>query len=139
MNRFVPRLWSDQHHGEVVRNLALNPNLGYRVPHIFDYVRTHESSDDWFISGDSGAGYLNHPMLLRESRDGGNGLPEALDEWVEWNRKYSDMFDPDIIGFMIDAFFTDSKVLDAYEEFSPIGVIGQRLTKSMAFEMVCRA
>lgn len=131
MNRFVPRLWSDQHHGEVVGNWAFNPNLVHRIPHVFDYVRTHKSSNDWFISGDSGAGYLNPSMLLKESRDGDSGLPEALDEWVEWNKKYFDMFDLDITGFLIDAFFTDSKVLDAYKEFSPAGVIGQRLTRSM--------
>ena len=57
LNQFVPRWWADPQHGEVSCNWAFNPNLDKRVPHVLDYVRTHQQSTDCFISGDCGTGW----------------------------------------------------------------------------------
>ena len=45
---------------------AFNPNLSDRVPYVFDHIYKTKTSNDWFIAGDSGAGYLN-PTLLSGS------------------------------------------------------------------------
>ncbi|RLD09600.1 MAG: hypothetical protein DRI44_08115 [Chlamydiae bacterium] len=131
MNRIVPNMWKDPEHGKIIGTWAFNPNLSYRVPHVFDYVRTHKSSNDWFMSGDSGAGYLNPGMLLKKNRK--NGLPDAIDKWKIWNKKYFKKFDLEVTGFIIDGASPgqNSACLDAYKEFSPVGIIGQKLPAFM--------
>ncbi len=131
MNRFIPKMWNDPQHEKILCTWAFNPNLSYRIPHVFDYVYRHKLSNDWFMSGDSGAGYLNPSMLYYPNRK--NGLPDGLDAWVEWNKKYFELFDIDITGFIIDGDSPglSSAGLDAYKEFSPKGIIGQKLPKYM--------
>jgi len=131
MNRFVPKMWSDPYHKKITCTWAFNPNLSYRIPHVFDYVYQHKLSNDWFMSGDSGAGYLNPSLLYAPNRK--NGLPDGLDAWVDWNKKYLNLFDIDITGFIIDgnAPGLNSEGLDAYKTFSPGGIVGQKLPKSM--------
>jgi len=127
MNRLIPKLWTDDHRGKVIGTWAFDPNLIYRAPHVFDYVNRHKSSIDWFMSGNSGAGYLNPSMLCEENRK--NGLPDALDGWVKWNKEYFKKFDIDVTGFIIDgeAPPPNEKVLAAYSKFSNVGIIGQKL------------
>ena len=131
MNSFIPKLWNDPQHKKITCTWAFNPNLSYRIPHVFDYVYQHKLSNDWFMSGDCGAGYLNPSMLYSPNRK--NGLPNGLDAWVEWNKKYFELFDIDITGFIIDGNATglNSAGLDAYKEFSSGGIIGQKLPKPM--------
>jgi len=131
MNKMIPEMWNDSERGKIIGTWAFNPNLSYRVPHVFDYVRTHKSSNDWFMSGDSGAGYLNPGMLLKKNRE--NGLPDAMNEWTAWNKKYFKKFDIEVTGFIIDGASPEqgSAGLDAYKEFSPVGIIGQKLPKYM--------
>ena len=128
MHRVIPDLWENKDHTNIVCTWAFNPNLCERVPHVFDFVRRQKMSNDWFMSGDSGAGYLNPSMLCKENRD--NGLPDALDEWVKWNKKYFEKFDLDVTGFIIDGAAPppNKHVLDAYSEFSKVGIVGQKLS-----------
>ena len=131
MNRFIPKMWNAPEHGKITCTWAFNPNLSYRIPHVFDYVYRHKLSNDWFMSGDSGAGYLNPSMLYSPNRK--NGLPDGLDAWVEWNKKYFELFDIDVTGFIIDGYAPglSSAGLDAYSKFSKTGIIGQKLPKYM--------
>ncbi len=131
MNRFIPKMWNDPKHGKITCTWAFNPNLSYRIPHVFDYVYRHKLSNDWFMSGDSGAGYLNPSMLYSPNRK--NGLTDGLGAWVEWNKYYFKKFDIDVTGFIIDGNSPglNSAGFDAYKEFSPGGIIGQKLPKSM--------
>jgi len=131
MNRMIPDMWKDSEHGKITGTWAFNPNLDYRIPHVFDYVRTHKASNDWFMSGDSGAGYLNPGMLLKKNRK--NGLPDAMNEWTTWNKKYFKKFDLAVTGFIIDGSSPGQGLtgLDAYKEFSPVGIVGQKLPKNM--------
>ena len=78
--------------------------------------------NDWFIAGDSGAGYLNPNLLVGERL--GSGLPDALDLWVRHNQYYFQRFDYDITGFVINGFYGDMplRVQEAYTRFSPRGV-----------------
>ena len=85
-------------------------NLGDRVPMIFDYVYEHASPNDYFVTGDSGAGYINPDML-----------PD-LDTWVEYNEPYLAKYDMDIVGFIITSRCKmTEEIMAAYAKISPVG------------------
>ncbi len=122
LSRNIPRVWDDLARGTVPLAWAFNPNLAERAPYVFDYVYATKSPNDWFIGGDSGAGYV-HPNLFAGSRLG-SGLPDALPLWVQHNQRWYGQFDYSITGFVISGFQGDMplKVQQAYAAFSPDGV-----------------
>jgi hypothetical protein len=126
LNYHAPLWWDDPAHGEMLCTWAFNPNLDRRAPHVLDFVRTNQSESDWFMFGDSGAGYLNPGGLIapRES-----GLPDGLAEWVRHNSEYSDRYDLTITGFIIDGHSPGmgDAGMDAYMQFSPDGIVGQKM------------
>ncbi|NIA15208.1 MAG: hypothetical protein GWP08_14140 [Nitrospiraceae bacterium] len=126
-NYHVPRWWADPAHGDTLCTWAFNPNLDRRAPHAMDYVRTHQSPNDWFVFGDSGAGYLNPGMLVGGQR--GTGLPDGLDAWVRHNIPFAERYDLSITGFIIDGHAPGmgEKGMDAYLRFSPDGIVGQKI------------
>jgi len=128
-NFHVPKWWQDAAHGETLCTWAFNPNLDRRAPHAMDYVRTHPSANDWFMFGDSGAGYLNPGMLLAENRAEDSALPDGLDAWVAHNRPYADRYDLSITGFIIDGHSPGmgDRGMEAYRQFSPDGIVGQKM------------
>lgn len=127
LNANVPKWWQDPAHGETLCTWAFNPNLDRRAPQAIDYVRTHQSPNDWFMFGDSGAGYLNPGMLVAPRED--SGLPDGLDAWVAHNKVYADRYDLSITGFIIDGHSPGmgEKGMDAYMRFSPDGIVGQKI------------
>ena len=126
-NYHVPNWWRDPAHGETLCTWAFNPNLDRRAPHAMDYVRRHQSANDWFMFGDSGAGYLNPGMLVAPRAD--SGLPDGLEAWVAHNLPYAQRYDLSITGFIIDGHSPDmgEKGMDAYQRFSPDGIVGQKV------------
>lgn len=127
-NYHIPVWWQDPAHGEQLCTWAFNPNLDRRAPHAMHYVRKNQSKNDWFMFGDSGAGYLN-PGGLVEPRE--SGLPSALDAWVRHNLAYAKRYDLDITGFIIDGHSKPMGPLGmtAYQQFSPAGIVGQKMRK----------
>jgi hypothetical protein len=77
----------------------------------------------WVISGDCGAGYLNPGMLLAPRLDA--QVPDGLNAWVEHNLGYYRRYDLSITGFIIDGFAPKigSREMDAYQKFSPDGIV----------------
>lgn len=122
LSRNIPRIWDDPARGKFPIAWAFNPNLSDRVPYVFDHVYATASPNDWFIAGDSGAGYLNPNLLVGKRLD--SGLPDALDLWVEHNLHYYRKFDYSITGFVINGFHGTMplRVQEAYTKFSPDGV-----------------
>lgn len=122
ISRNISNVWDDPARGTIPMAWAFNPNLCERVPYVFDHVFATKTDQDWFIGGDSGAGYLN-PNLLTGDRLG-SGLPDALDLWVAHNQEYYARFDYSITGFVINGFHGDMplNVQEAYAKFSPRGV-----------------
>jgi len=120
--RHIPSVWDDPARGKIPMAWAFNPNLADRVPHVFDHIYRTRTENDWFIGGDSGAGYLNPNLLVGERL--GSGLPDALDLWVEHNKSYYERFDYTITGFVINGFHGDMplRLQKAYAQFSPDGV-----------------
>ncbi len=122
LSRSIPRVWDDPARGVMPIAWAFNPNLAERAPYAFDYVYATKSPNDWFIGGDSGAGYVN-PNLLTGSRLD-SGLPDALPLWIEHNKRWYGQFDYSITGFAINGFHgrMPLNVQEAYSQFSPDGV-----------------
>lgn len=127
LNYHVPLWWADPAHGETLCPWAFNPNLDRRAPQALDYARTHQSPNDWFMFGDSGAGYLNPGMLVAPRAD--SGLPDGLNAWAAHNRPYAKRYDLSIVGFIIDGHSPGmgAKGMDAYMKFSPDGIVGQKI------------
>lgn len=132
LNTHVPLWWRDPAHGDTLCTWAFNPNLDRRAPHVLDFVRTHASPNDWFMFGDSGAGYLN-PSMLIAPRD--SGLPDGLGAWVEHNRNYAQKYDLSIAGFVIDGHAPGmgEKGMEAYMQFTPDGFVGQKVPPQGVF------
>lgn len=122
LSRQIPVVWDDKTRGVMPMAWAFNPNLAARVPYVFDHVYRTKSPNDWFIAGDSGAGYLNPNLLIGDRL--GSGFPEALDLWVTHNRIAYQRFGMTITGFVINGFHGDMplRVQEAYTQFSPDGV-----------------
>lgn len=131
LNIHAPRFFNDPARGTIPCAWAFNPNLDRRAPHAMHFVRTHASPNDWFIAGDSGAGYLNPGMLLKPRLD--PDLPDGLDAWTKHCAGYYRRYDLSITGFIIDGRSRpmDSRGLDAYQTFSPDGIIGQHFPQGL--------
>lgn len=117
----VPAFFQDPARGSVPLGWAFNPNLADRAPQALVYSRRHATTNDFFIAGDSGAGYLN-PRALTIRKD--SDLPSGLKAWVAHNQRYFAQWDLDITGFVLDGAGGASTGLEyaAYARFSPAGL-----------------
>ncbi len=109
LKEMVPDCFTSPERGKIPLMWAFNPNLSDRVPMIFDYVYENKTELDYFITGDSGAGYVM-PTMLKD-----------MDLWLDYNRPYLDKFDMDIVGFIINKKPLTMRELAAYAEISPYG------------------
>lgn len=117
----VPVFFRDPARGKAPMGWAFDPNLSDRAPQAFAYAYRHATTNDFFIAGDSGAGYLN-PRSLTVRPD--SGLPSGLDAWVAHCTKYYNRFGMSITGFVIDGSggaSTEREFL-AFQKFSPDGL-----------------
>ncbi len=121
----APAFWHDDARGTVPISWAFNPNLADRFAPGFDYFRRTKSDLDFFISGDSGAGYVN-PTCFEEPRL--SGLPDGLDVWIEHCKKYFKRWDISGVGFLIDgsARTSDRNTLARLSEYAPSGITTHR-------------
>jgi hypothetical protein len=125
--RRMPEIWNDPARGSVPLGWAFNPNLGDRMGPALAWARRTATANDVFISGDSGAGYLN-PGALQPPRRW-SGLPSGLAAWQQHCTAYYARWDISLTGFVIDGFAPamDGATLDAYARFSPGGVVAQKI------------
>ncbi len=117
----VAAFFSDPKRGQVPLGWALDPNLADRAPQAMAYAYRHASANDFFVAGDSGAGYLN-PRALTVRPD--SGLPSGLEAWAEHNLKYLGRWGMSITGFVLDGAGGASGPDEwrAYARFSPDGL-----------------
>lgn len=127
--RMIPRLWGDTARGKVPLAWAFNPNLAHRFPVGMHFVRRNASPNDYFIAGDTGAGYLNPGNLSRPRPH--SGLPDGWKAWETHCRREYNRWDIRITGFIIDgnARGLDERGLDAYARFSPDGIAAQKIAE----------
>ncbi len=116
----VAAFFSDPQRGQVPLGWAFDPNLADRSPQALVYAYRHATTNDFFIAGDSGAGYLN-PRALTDRPD--SKLPPALKVWTEHCARYYERWDMSITGFMLDgsARASTEQEFSAYKRFSPDG------------------
>ncbi|MBR2152827.1 MAG: hypothetical protein IJ944_06070 [Clostridia bacterium] len=107
---------------------AYNSNLSYRVPMVFQYIYENKTANDYFVSGDSGAGYVipaalqNGRFLAYTSAVRNPNYTDGLDKWAEYSRSFFDLFDYDITGFIINgANPMTYKIFECFNKISPVG------------------
>ena len=123
--QMLPAMWTDPARGTVPLAWAFDPNLSDRFAPGMVYARETKTGNDHFITGDSGAGYLN-PGALQTPRKF-SGLPSGIVPWHIHCAKYYRLWDIKLTGFVIDgdAPPMNDEVKSAYAQFSPDGMVGQ--------------
>lgn len=116
----VPAFFNDPQRGRVPLGWAFNPNLADRAPQVLAYAYRHATTNDFFIAGDSGAGYLN-PLGLTVRPD--SKLPSGLKAWTRHCVQHYQRWDMTITGFVLDGSSGASaeREFTAYRGFSPDG------------------
>jgi len=119
--QMIPSLFRDLALGSVPLNWAIDPNLSDRAPQALLYAYQNATANDYFITGDSGAGYIN-PRALSVRPD--SKLSSGLSLWMEHCRKYYARWDMSITGFIIDgvAGASTDKEFAAYRAYSRDGI-----------------
>lgn len=127
--RKLPEMWRDPARGQVPLSWAFNPNLCERFPLGMAWARERRTTNDWFVAGDSGAGYLN-PGYLTPPR-AHSGLPSGLAAWEKHCQQFYRQWDLSLTGFVIDGYAPglSPEGLDAYARFSPDGIVAQKIPR----------
>lgn len=115
--------WQSEDRGNIPLSWAFNPNLMERVPMLWDVFYATATENDFFIAGDSGAGYIN-PMLLRQYWRKHSNLSSGVDAWVEWCEYWYSRADLSITGMILDGNnpYADDEILKACLSFSYDGI-----------------
>ena len=116
--------WDDPSRGKVPLGWAIDPELSLRFPVLFPYLYKTRTATDYFISGDSGAGYLN-PTQLIPPRQVSNITESGAEAWTHWNKPLYSQFNMSFTGFVIQGrsgTITDSAEA-MYSVFSPSGIV----------------
>jgi hypothetical protein len=123
----LPGMWGDAARGTTPMSWAFNPNLAERFPLGMAYAREQATTNDVFVAGDSGAGYLNPGYLVGERKF--SGLPSGLDVWEEHCAPFYRQWDLDVTGFIIDGYgpAMTPEIMDAYGRFSSGGIVAQKV------------
>lgn len=126
----LPRVWKDPVRGLIPLGWAFNPNLADRFPVGLDWTRRTATVNDHFVSGDSGAGYLN-PGYLDGERPFSH-LPSGVQTWAQHCQQYYRQWDLSVTGFVIDGEVPEMspETLASYAKFSSDGIVGQKLPAS---------
>ena len=113
----VPAFLNEPQRGRVPLGWAFDPNLADRAPQVFAYAYRHATTNDYFIAGDSGAGYLN-PLGLTVRPD--SKLPPGLELWKEHCARHYRRWDMSITGFVLDGASgaATAREFAAYRNFS---------------------
>lgn len=121
LKKWVPTLWSDPEKGKMPMMWSFNPNLSDRMPVAFNYVYSNMDSMDYFVSGDSGPGYII-PGGLYQSMCSDRANPDGANAWVTYSKPYMEKFDMDIVGFIINGNYKmNTTIMKAYNNFAPVG------------------
>lgn len=117
----VAAYFPDPARGQAAIGWAFNPNLADRAPQALAYAYRHATTNDFFIAGDSGAGYLNVRGLTHRPE---SKLPSGLAAWTRHCAPYYERWGMTITGFVLDGASgaAGSDEFAAYRGFSPAGL-----------------
>ena len=121
LKEHVYHFWTeDKVRGQIPLMWSFNPNLSERVPMVFDFIYEQKTKNDFFASGDSGAGYII-PDGLYETNEM-RVFPDGEDEWCNYCQYFFERFDLDITGFIINGNYPITpRILKLYNRFSSVG------------------
>ena len=108
-------LWDDPARGDVPLAWGFNPNLASRVGPAFRYFFETATANDYFVGGDTGAGYIN-PGFLDAA---------GLARWETHCRRHYERLGYTMTGWSLNGFagaFT-RPVMERFARFSPGGVV----------------
>jgi chitodextrinase len=125
IDRLMPNYWTDVSRGQTPLGWAFNPNLIQRHAVAFDHFFRTKSDRDFFIAGDSGAGYIN-PTNLNPTRNP-SGLPSGAAAWAAHCEPYFRQLDYSITGFLLNGYCgkLNSATELIYRPFSGDGLMTQ--------------
>jgi len=126
----VPFYFRDPARGKIPLGWAFDPNLADRAPQALVYAYRHATTKDFFIAGDSAAGYLNpHGLINRPD----SGLPNGLEAWRKYCRPHFKKWGMTIAGFVLEGGSGETTEAEfaAYHTFSPDGIGTQGIGPAM--------
>jgi len=144
LKKYMYHYWTnDSARGSYDLSWAFNPNLSYRVPMCFQYMYETKSSLDYFVAGDSGAGYVV-PAALETGKtltNSGMTRPSSytggLDKWRAYSKTFYDRLNYSITGFILCAGNGLSyNAMNAYSQLSPSGNLHNDTSASRRFNYV---
>ncbi len=133
----IPVLWEDMARGLIPITWAITPFLSERVPHIFDYMYNTKTSNDYFVSGNTGPGlsYPNRYVPNRIHSRLGDGLAYWNKFAEELYRKFDlqittaadldqNVFNQALVSGQIEpeTVLFNERLQDVFFSFSPHGV-----------------
>ncbi len=128
MKNYLANFWKDSARGTLPLMWAFNPNLSNRIPVVWEYIYATKSDKDYIVAGE-GAGYTM-PGYFIENRETGDlrETSEGWDVWIEYSKKYYQLFDIDITGFIINSQSgslevkgINPEIMTQYNKLSPVG------------------
>ena len=110
----LPALWNSSGRGAIPLAWGIDPGLSMRIPQAFDYYYETAGKNDYFVSGDNGAGYLNSIALPTQ----------FIPYWSDYQQRLFKEFDLSIAGFVITGFSGNLPIAleSDYTKFAPNGV-----------------
>ncbi len=127
-------MWEiDQHRGEFPVGWLIGPGLSDRIPHVYNWIYSNVTPNDYLIVGDNGTDYANiswmyYPQTEISGVTKAEG-EELMADFVQYNVDYNEMFKLGIQGFYIEGFFPkdmDEPIFEANSQMTPYGVINVR-------------
>ncbi len=133
----IPVQWEDMARGLIPITWSLSPLLSERVPHIFEYIYSTRTSNDYFAAGNTGPGlcYPNRYIPNRVHSRLGNGLPFwqalAIDFYEQFDLHMTMAADLDREQYSMslvpgetqpESAIFDEQLQDLFFLFSPHGV-----------------
>ena len=128
MKKYVYDFWKDSARGTLPLMWAFNPNLSNRIPVVWDYIYENKTDNDYIVAGE-GAGYTM-PGYFIENKETGDlrDTKEGWDVWIDYSKKYYQLFDIDITGFIINSTSgsvevkgINPEIMEQFNKLSPVG------------------
>ncbi len=115
LNTAMIKIWNDGTRGTIPLCWPYSLDIAKRAPHVIDWMYSTATSNDYFVAGDNGTGYLNPEAFANAmSKD----VYGDLDSWAAYNKKLYDKYDIDHTGFLITRrSMTSSDILKCYSKF----------------------
>ena len=115
-------IWDDPNRGKLPLMWCVSPIIEQRAPQVLHYWRHTATPNDYFTAGDNGAGYTSVGQLQAPRI---SGLPDGCDAWAAHCKPYYEKWGLSVTGFIINTFAPPlgPKLLDAFQSFSPNGIV----------------